>query len=366
MKSIEKTLETCRSCLSHDPQVKNLFEKFGESSGKGFLYEYAQDGQTLLMDLVAEEQIPVVTLYANADVLVKDEKLALVAKYCQLKSDSQDPGILVISPSYHYVFYRITIPVVGVQFSENTLRQMNLCAFEKIAACRDDLIKLTNDDLIVFHGTQERNPCGETERPAFSSDMLLQTKQLLAEELRNAQYDTLSRNTDEEDSTLFLTQFIKEDQIYYEKITLDESGFLLVSVRSDFKVSPELQSSIAVYCNQKNSIRKLAGLRAYSGDGYLWFSSPISLWDGPVGIDSIKLLEVIGTNAINEALSAIGEDENEDEDEQDTGFKIVGRDTEPSCEEDVILEEFDQPLIDDDEVLIPDDTTLNGTTDQNN
>lgn len=305
MSQVEQTLQTCKGYLLRDPHVKRCFEKLDVSSSRGFMYEYEHNGHSIFMDLHVDEALPLITLFAHGDVLVKKEKAVLAAKYCQLKSSPWEPGLLVFSASQRRVFYQITTPFIEAPLSEQTLAWMNSCACNKLVACHEDLVSIAYDDLTLQWNNGEKDKETDLMQFTFPMKNFQETKAQLGKELQDMRRNALGQNINDEEATLFFSQIMTKDMLFHEEITVDQSGCLILAIHSELKVSEEHLGRIARYCNQSNSSRKLAGMHACSRDGYLWFSAPISLWDGVIGSSSIGFVELFGLAAIHEALDTI-------------------------------------------------------------
>ena len=304
MEFLDQTMQTCRDYLTQDPKIGRCFEKDGDGRNKGFLYEYRQDGRVTLMDLQVEEELKILILFAHADILAEPQTGPILANYCQTHSGPWDPALLVYCPERRNVYSRIMTPVLEAPLTGSTLDWMNRCAYEKLSACLDDLTALA-DGRISF--TWLPRETAQPELPpscAFPDDSLRETKTRLKEELREAHYNILGRNLSDEDDVLYYCQLVTEDEIFYERISVHGSGCLLLAVRSAYRVSPELLGRAAQYCNRVNSLKLLAGLHAFCRDGYLWCSCPVSLWDGPVGLESTSLIEKFGLHTLSDAIRA--------------------------------------------------------------
>lgn len=304
MEFYEQTMQACRDYLLHDPHVKNCFEKLDVSASRGFMYEYEQDGRRILLDLRVEEILPLVTLFAHADVLIKKEKAAVAAKYCQMHSSPSEPGMLMFSPTHGYAGYRITTTAIEAPVSEKTLAWMTACACEKIAGCRDDLGLLANDDWNPRRTEKIRERRPESERPAFPEQNLQETKKRLTEGFKDSDHNhnALGQGIDEADTTLFFNQIMTENEIFHERISVDRSGCLVVAVRPEFVASAEQLGKLALYCNEVCSRRKTTRLHAYCRDGHVWSCAAISLWDGPIGKDSVDFAEMFAIKEAHDVL----------------------------------------------------------------
>jgi hypothetical protein len=96
-----------------------------------------------------------------------------------------------------------------------------------------------------------------------------------------------------------------EDEIFHEEISFDKSGCLIVAVRPELKVGEEQLGRMAIYCNKVCVSRKLVGLHAHCQNGYLWFSSAISLWENTAGKKSVELIEIFAVQAIKQLIEEV-------------------------------------------------------------
>ncbi len=305
MEFLEQTMQTCRDFLQRDPKIGRCYEKAGDSRNKGFLYEYRQDDRVTFMDLQIEEELKLLILFAHADILAAPQAGQLLANYCQTHTSPWDPALLVYSPERRNVYSRIMTPVLEAPLTGDTLDWMNRCAYGKLSACLDDLTALADGRISPTWLPPET---AQPEHPmpcAFPDDNLRETKARLAEELRDAHYNILGRNLSDEDDVLYYCQLVTEDELFYERISVHESGCLLLGLRSAYRVSRELLGRAAQYCNRVNSLKLLAGLHACCRDGYLWCSCPVSLRDGPVGLESTSLIEKFGLHMLSNAIQTL-------------------------------------------------------------
>ncbi len=300
-----KAIEACRNALTQDPHVKRCFEKREESSNWGFLYEYEKNGEKFLMDLRFRKTLPLVSLFAHADVRAKRENLRTTARYCQLNSSPWEPGMLVVSPTTRHVFYRITVPDAEAPLSAATLAWMNNCAFDKLVRCREDLLFLAADEWQGRQAARETKPETTEESALFPEENAQVTRERLKRELRSDYRISVSQNLDDNGATLFFSQLERAGELYHEELVLDKSGCLLVAIRPEIRVSEEKRDSLVLFCNEICSSWRVAGPHACSRDGYLWFSSPISLWDGPVGSPSVSFVEAMGMRELFEVLRKV-------------------------------------------------------------
>ena len=355
MNCVEESLRNCRDYLANAPHIRRGFETLEGSPEKGFMYELERDGCRIPMELLVEENWHVITLFAHVGVLIGADKYDRLAKYCQMHSHPDEPGMLVVYPVFRNVVYRLSIVVKERPLTAATLEWMNNCAYEKILECRDDLLALVQDDIPVRKPPEERDSGPERQSPAFPSDNLQETKKRLSEELLEGEEVTFCKNLNEDDPVLFLGSRLTENGELLEKISVNDSGCLIVALRAECLISREQIARAVRLCNRESAEQKLAGIHAYCEDGYLWFSAPVSLWDGPVGRASVEPIETLGSVVILHVLEDLGilerdEEESDEPEADDRGMREPG----PGSHD-----FFD--FLDDDELMngfLPDDIDL--------
>ncbi len=315
MNYYEDSLKVCREFLSRNPHVDKVFEKQGK--GTGFLYEYEQEERRLLSEITVKPAESFVILRMESGIRADADALGITIQACQLCSSPDEPGILMISPDNRYITYLISSPIVELPVCEETLAWMHACAFGKITACESFLKMLSRNRL---------DPKLLAAMPKRKEDLLpeglKETLQFVVEVLKAdfAETDGAAVNMlqSREDPVLFFNEIRTKDGIFYEKISVDPSGCLIVYVRPAVQIDRLEQGDLAPVCNRLNCEQArnglLSGLHAFSDDGFLCFSSPISLWDGLIGIEAVKAIENYALRHLEKCMSELRKKYPEDED----------------------------------------------------
>ncbi len=300
MKNYEDSLKVCREYLSKNPHVGRVFEK-----QNSFLYEYEkEDGPRLLSEITVKPTESFVILHMESGIRADMDALGITIQACQLCSSPDEPGMLMISPDHRYVTYLISSPIVDLPVCEETLAWMQTCAYEKINVCKTFLKMFGQNRLDPELLSIPKRK--EIRLPEELKGTLQFAIEVLSEGFAETDSAAVNMLQRWEDPVLFFNEIQREDGIYYEKISVDPSGCLIVSIRPAIQIDRLEQGDLAPICNRFNCEQArnglLGGLHAFSDDGSFWFSSPISLYDGLVSIEAVKAIEACALRQLDKCM----------------------------------------------------------------
>ena len=299
MSFYEDTIQNCSVFLTGNPGVGAFFRCDEDIFSTGFLYEYRENGLILVMDLTVENGVETgVRLVAHTGIQADRNALNYVIRWCQMYSVPEEPGLLVVSPE-RYIDYVIYAPNEDGPVSGRTLEWLNSCAHGKIAASYGILKMLASGRLDFRHvsGHEWRRM-----KPAeFPEDSLRAAKTCLANGYKDMKQHMICRNPDDDGRVLYFNRLTGSGDVFYERITVDHSGCLILSIRPERRFQDDELERLSVICNQINSEDRFSGLHSFSEDGYLWFCSPVSLWD-EISFETISFLELLAVCRLFECL----------------------------------------------------------------
>ena len=291
MNDFESTLNVCERYLISNPFVTSAFRKEEGSSSRGFLYNYEKDGFSVMVDMRVDEKLCHILMDVHAGVEIVDDESKVIRQmiyeYCQQYSEVDEPGFLCMSDRTNYVQYHISTPFVDGPISVETLDWMNESALEKLRKHTHNLQLLASGHLPEMLPSKKLET---TDAKIFPQENLRKTVDALPEQLYNCKNNVVGRNILDNKQKLYMDQVLSVEFALYRELWVNYSGCLIIAIRTEFKVPKTYQrGELTVQANKINSTHEVSGLRVLNKDGYIWISTALSLWDGPISGETIEL-----------------------------------------------------------------------------
>ncbi len=299
MTEFKAVINTCREYLTASPKVNQVFS-VPTHNGDAFLYEYGKGEDTGTMILRIHEQLEAVVLEARLNIAADKHSFFQAANYCQFNSDPfLDPGCLVAAedPS-HSIYYKISSPFDTI--SANSLEWMSDCAIVKLKAHLARLSAIASGDFYKLKDAFCITPDIIAEEPDRFLSNIERTKAILAEAFKkHDNRNMVGTNLDTKSNVLFYNQIRYDDSLFWEKIVVSERGYMIVAVKPELRCNNP--KCLSLVCNRWTDNSVIGSYHAYSDDGSVWCTAPISLENGPVSYEVFEAVErclVVSTHLV--------------------------------------------------------------------